>query len=75
MNRDRLHEALRWLASEFSCTPDEFRSEHKAGSDMLLQAMLSLGYARQENGRLAITATGRRRVEALEPSRVDEAEG
>lgn len=68
MNRDRLHDALRWLAAEFSATPDEFRSEHKAGSDMLLTALLSLGYARQANGRVAITEAGRRRVEALEPS-------
>lgn len=73
MTPDRLHESLRWLEAEFSVTPDEFRSEHKAGGDMLLTALLSLDYAKQANGRVAVSEQGRRRLRALEVPEVEEA--
>ena len=56
----RIHDALRYLASEFSVTRDEFRSAHKAGADMLLDGLLSHGYATERGGRFAISDAGRR---------------
>jgi hypothetical protein len=63
---DRLHDGLRWLAQEFSATADEFRSAHKAGSDMLLTGLHSLGFARCERGRFAVTDAGRARMRDAE---------
>ena len=60
MTRER--EALSWLASEFSVDRDEFRSHHKAGSDMLLDGLVSKGYVREDKGRFAVSAAGRRYV-------------
>jgi hypothetical protein len=60
----RIHDALRWLAAEFSATRDDFRSAHKAGSDMLLDGIVSHGYASEREGRYALTDAGLRAMEA-----------
>jgi hypothetical protein len=64
---NRIREALHWLAAEFSVTRDEFRAAHKAGSDMLLDGLLSHGYARERDGRFALTDAGRRAMGKVEP--------
>jgi len=63
---DRIHQGLKWLAGEFSATADEFRSAHKAGSDMLLTGIVSQGYAREQRGRYAVTDAGMARMADVE---------
>lgn len=65
---DRIHDGLRWLTSEFSCTRDEFRQAHQSGADMLLDGMVSQGYAfhDRKQDRYAVSDAGRRRMAAVE---------
>lgn len=49
---------LRYLAAEFVLTREDWRRHHKGG-DMLLDGLLSRGYARQQGDRYAITPAGR----------------
>ena len=44
MTEDRMIQALHYLTSEFSVSRDQWRRHHK-GSDMLLDGLVSLGYA------------------------------
>jgi hypothetical protein len=64
---NRLADAIAWLSSQFSATRDEFRQEHQDGADMLLDGMLSKGYAWTKGGRYAVTNAGRRASAHLEP--------
>ena len=57
---DRIQSGLRWLASEFSVEPAEFYREFQQGGAMLLDGLLSKGYAWQKGGRVAVTDAGRR---------------
>lgn len=71
MNRDRLHESLRWLSAELVATREEFCSAMKHGAPMLLDALLSLGYAKAVRDGLVVTEAGRRRLRALEVEDVE----
>ena len=64
-------DGLRFLAAEFSCTQDEWR-EHHAGGDMLLEGLVSRGYALAQRGRFAVSDAGRRRLEAVDPNPLGE---
>ena len=70
-----LTDGLRFLTEQFSCSQEEWR-EHHCGGDMLLEGLVSHGYALTQNGRYAVSAAGRRRLEAVErnPLEEDEAE-
>lgn len=70
---DRLAKGVRYLAAEFSVEPDEFRHDNAPGGDMLLQALLSKGYAVQTRGRVAASRVGLRMLEEFERGQGDEA--
>lgn len=59
---NRVDEALKWLAENFSATADEFRKHHGEGGDMLLTALISRGYALTAAGRVAVSTQGRARL-------------
>lgn len=65
---DRLHDGLRYLAEQFSASADEFRRDNAPGGVMLLEGLVSRGYAHEKAGRYAVSAAGRRRLEAMERS-------
>ena len=62
---DTLDAALRWLAETFSATADELRAANPPG-DMVLDALLSSGYAIERRGRFAVSDRGRRRLADLD---------
>ena len=70
---DRIAEGIRYLATEFSATPDEFRRDNGPGAEMLMDALLSHGYAVQTGGRLAASRVGLRRLEDVEVGEVEAA--
>lgn len=57
--------ALQYLSGEFSVTRAEWRQHHK-GRDMLLDGLVSKGYAIERSGRFAVSQAGRRMLEDLE---------
>ncbi len=59
-------DALQYLSSEFSCTRDEWRNHHRGG-DMLLDGLVSKGYANTKSDRFAVSDAGRRFLEAMGP--------
>lgn len=65
---DRIQEGLRWLAGEFSCEPHEFHQAHPVGGAMLLEGLLSKGYAWQKGDRVAVTDAGRRVIADTKPA-------
>lgn len=73
MSFDRIQSGLRWLASEFSAEPAEFHQAHGNGGAMLLEGLLSKGYAQAKRGRVAVTEAGRRVIadKAPEPDEVE----
>lgn len=59
-----LLDAMHWLACEFSCSRDELLRAHgPAAAD----ALVSHGYAREQDGRYALTDTGLRKLKAERP--------
>lgn len=64
---DRIAEGIRYLAGEFSATADEFRRDNAPGGEMLLEALLSHGYAIETRGRFAASRVGLRRLADVEP--------
>lgn len=62
----RLANGVRYLAAEFSVEPEEFKHDNAPGGDMLLQALLSKGYAVQTRGRVAASRVGLRMLEEFE---------
>lgn len=71
---DRLTEGLKYVATELSCTADEFRRANQPAGDMLLDALLSTGYVRVERERIGVTAMGLRRLADLAPVEEPEVE-
>lgn len=49
-------DAVQWLSAEFSASRDEML---RAQGPMLTDAIVSLGYAREQRGRYAVTDAGR----------------
>lgn len=68
MAEDRMTQALRYLAGEFSVSRQEWRNHHKGG-DGLLDALVSHGYVQQQGERFGITRAGRERLEDVEVPR------
>lgn len=65
MTRDEgLTAGVRYLAREMTATRDEFRRD--VGGDMLLEALVSHGYALDRGGNVQLTDMGRRRLQAVE---------
>lgn len=64
---DQLRDGLRHLSAEFSATRDEWR-RHWHGGDMLLDGLVSHGYAIERDARYAVTDAGRRMLAAGEVS-------
>jgi hypothetical protein len=64
----RIADAAQWLAAEISASLDEFRQAHQPGGDMLLTALQTHGYAREQNRRVGLTEQGRRMVQAERPA-------
>lgn len=58
-------EGLRHLAGEFSVSRDEWR-QHFRGGDMLLDGLVSKGYALHQRGRFAVSRQGRAFLQAVE---------
>lgn len=54
--------ALKWLAMEASCTPDELRREfYRQGGEMVLQALRSGGWVIESGrGRIALSPKAER---------------
>lgn len=67
----RIDHALRWLSEEISATPDEFRNAHREGSAMLLDGLVSQGYALSNGERVAVSDRGRRRLADTLPDPVE----
>lgn len=63
---DRLIDAVRHLAEQFSVTADEFRRDNAPGGEMLLMGAVSKGYAIEQGGRYAVSPAGRRFLSAHE---------
>jgi len=59
---DAMAGALQYLSEQFSVTRDEWR-EHFKGGDMLLDGLVAHGYVNTKDGRYAVSAAGRRRIE------------
>jgi hypothetical protein len=68
MSFERIQDGLRWLAAEFSVEPHEFHQAHKVGGPMLLEGLLSKGYAWAKGGRVAVTDAGRRVIADTKPA-------
>lgn len=67
---DRLNQGIHYLVSQFSCDKDEFRRDNQPQSEMLLDGLLSNGFARVAmEERIVATEAGRRR---LKDSEVDD---
>lgn len=64
----RLLEGLRWLAAEFSCTPDEFRRANQPEGNALLDGLGSQGFIVSDKGRIAVSERGHRALELNQPS-------
>lgn len=62
MSEDRVTQALRYLAGEFSVDRQEWRN-HWEGGDGLLDALVGHRYAQEQNGRFGITRDGRARLD------------
>lgn len=62
--------ALQYLSGEFSVTRTEWRQHHK-GRDMLLDGLVSKGYAIERDGRFAVSQAGRRMLDDLEVPRAE----
>lgn len=60
MTFDRIQSGLHWLSMQFSCEPTDFHRAHPQGGAMLLEGMVSKGYAWAKDGRVAVTDAGRR---------------
>ena len=65
---DKIADGIRYLASEFSVTRDEFRSANRQDGDALLDGLLSHGYAVETDGRFAASRMGLRRLADVEPA-------
>lgn len=63
---NRLHRAVQYLAEQFSVSRDEFRRDNTPGGEMLMEALISQGYANQRDGRLALSRAGERLAKELE---------
>jgi hypothetical protein len=61
----RLEEGIAYLAAQMSASIDEFRRDNAPAGDMLLQGLLSRGYAVEKAGRVALSPAGRRAHQAL----------
>lgn len=59
MMNARIYEGIRFLGRKRSVTRDEFHSAHKDGAAMLLDGLLSNGYAVQRGHRVALSDRGR----------------
>ena len=59
---DAVAAALQYLSAEFSVTRQEWRNHFKGG-DQLLDGLVSHGYVNEKDGRYAVSAAGRRRIE------------
>ena len=59
---NRIDASLRWLAGEFSATPDEFRAQHREGSDMLLTGLRTHGFVNERDGRIGVSDAGQARL-------------
>lgn len=65
----RITDGLRWLTGELVATREE---AHRHLGPMLADGLLSRGYAtRGDDGRMAVSAAGRRRLAAVEPEDTD----
>lgn len=60
---DRIVSGTRYLASEFSATRAEFRTDNQPDGDELLDGLLSHGYAIEHNGRVAASRVGLRMLD------------
>ncbi len=65
--KDRIADGVRYLASEFSATRDEFRSDNRPDGDELLDGLLSHGYAVETDSRFAASRAGLHRLRDVEP--------
>ncbi len=66
---DRINEGIRYLAEQFSCDKDEFRRDNQPQGEMLLDGLLSKGFARVgREERIVATEAGRRRLKDSEVS-------
>lgn len=63
---DRIVTGTRYLASEFSATREEFRTDNQPDGDELLDGLLSHGYAIERDGRIAASRVGLRMLEDRE---------
>lgn len=67
---DRINQGIRYLAEQFSCDNDEFRRDNQPQGGMLLDGLLSRGFARVAKAggeeRIIATEAGRKRLKASE---------
>lgn len=67
MSFERIQSGLRWLSAQFACEPADFQRAHPIGGAMLLDGLLSKGYAWTKGGRVAVTEAGRRAMADRKP--------
>lgn len=64
---DRINQGIRYLAEQFSCDKDEFRRDNQPQGSMLLDGLLSKGFARvAKEERIVATQAGRNRLKDSE---------
>lgn len=59
VTNQRIYEGMRYLGRKRSVTRDEFHAAHRAGAAMLLDGLLSNGYAVQKGHRVILSQRGR----------------
>ena len=65
---DEIAGGIRYLASEFSATRQEFRCAHYPDGDALLDGLMSHGYVVETDGRYAASRAGLRRLADAGPA-------
>lgn len=64
----RITDGLRHLAAKFSAERHEFARDMQPGGEMLLEGLVSKGYALHKGGRYALSEAGRRWLADVEPT-------